>query len=510
MTPASVTFDYRSQIIDNCEFLGTKDDFVSIITAQDAIGVFKAYAVRSNEESRSAFLSSNPRQTVLQAIESLHEKSCEAVHRYISTNGFLPLTDFKETKIRFENNKKDENNDNDDDTASVVSGRSASSTVALSYWGSSDDEANMTPASSADPHVGCREASTEKSNNIGRRRSKPVSLVDKQTRESRPKLLPEFDDSDDDERQRPLSLPLHVKLVSPIRSPPSMNNTSYRPPPPPPGWTGPPVPPPMRGWPIPTHQSQPSPRFYQQPSPRQPMPPSLPPPVGPSPTHGVPAAPATGPCPVTGPMRGATIAPSISCSSLRHKAAYAVSNNPNGGSGNGLVTTFPSHQQQHHQHQHPQHQHQHQHHQHQPQHNGAATTATATAAAAAHLYDVRLTILWIGHGEQRVLESSRASVRALQEMALAYVRTHADAFSSHGGGNENNHVWATTTLRARLRRAFFGPEAYDMTAYRGDDLTRLFAVLSAAGIPRFEVEVKSVPAQIPPAMPVQGREGHAN
>lgn len=464
-----------------------KSEIVSVITDKDAAtGLFKAYAVRSSEGSRDVLLSSEPWDKPVYAVESLHTKSCEAVRNYLDANGFsYPL----DLKSRFgidddDDDEKDRENEDDDDVASVGSSQSASSTVALSYWGSSDDEAAMTPASSADPHASNRGIpSHEKGSHISRRRSKPPA-ASKQAREASSRFPTEPDDSDDE--HLPRQSPPRVRLVSPIRST-SAANTSYRPPPPPPGWTGPPMPPPpMRGIPIPipTPQSQPGPH-YSSPGQQQPPPafstaamPSNAPPPKARPAGAGPSPDAPPPPPTRGPVRVSISAkphhPSL------HYQASAPSLNPNRNSIGFMTTTTPPNavhhlfnhqcaplpQQQHHHHQ--------QHHQQQQ-----------------HLYDVRLTIRWPGHGEQHILESSRASVRALQELALAYVRTHPADFPSPS--SLNHHGTGGSGVRACVRRAVFGPrEAYDMSTYRGDDITKLFNVLSAGGIPRFEVEVEEV------------------
>ncbi|KAI1378329.1 hypothetical protein F4677DRAFT_391386 [Hypoxylon crocopeplum] len=480
MAPFSATFDYRSQIIDNCEFFVAKYDIVSVITAKDAVGDFKAYAIRSNEDTRTALLSSDPCGSALKAIESLHTKSCEAANHYITTNGFSYPPDLKKTRLD-EDEKDDE--DDDEDAASVVSGHSASSTVALSCWGSSDDEATMTPASSADPHAGYRETSSsmEKgNNNISKRRSKPRILAGRQARDSCERFpADEPDDDSDDEHHHPQQhLPPRVRLVSPIRSS-SVGTTSYRPPPPPPGWIGPPM---LRGVPLSTpqsqsqSQSQPGPHYCQQPSPPgQPIPavsrgiPSTHAAASmssPTKRAGAVAALAAGQeFPVGPPMRAHP------ASALHYKASAPnlVVNHSNNNGGSAPSPPHPTNLNHH-------------------------------PMAAQRLYDVRLTIRWLGHGEQRILESSRASIRALQEMAVAYVRSHASAFDGNGNGNvngsnSNRNSSGGWGLRACVRRAFFGPgEAYDMSAYRGDDLTKLFNVLSAGSIPRFEVEVEGVAA----------------
>jgi hypothetical protein len=112
------------------------------------------------------------------------------------------------------------------------------------------------------------------------------------------------------------------------------------------------------------------------------------------------------------------------------------------------------------------------------------------------LFDVRLTIRWLHHGEQRVLESSRASMRALQDAALAYVRGHMGAFDNVTPLDLAPGSQKPWSMRACVRVAYFGAEgAYDMSAYKGgDDLTKLFMVVGKNDIPRFEVDVDYVRA----------------
>ncbi|KAI0382890.1 hypothetical protein F5Y04DRAFT_34753 [Hypomontagnella monticulosa] len=451
MAPYSINFDYRHQIIENCEFILPQHgrNLVTVVTSRNALGDFKAFAIRTNEDSREPLLSSEPCDTTTQAIESLYTKSCEATQNYITTNGFSFPPDLKKSKFDEDedDDNKDEYENDDDDVASIVSGRSASSTVALSYWGSSDDEAAITPASSANPHAGRHhhEARGNKKGSISnKRRSKPSGTG---KRASEQILRFADDDSDDDEHQ-PQQPPPRARLVSPIRSS-SATNVSYRPPPPPPGWTGPPMPPPpIRGLPIPSPPSQPGPHYCQQPSPPgQPISVPIPPVVGAAP--GLPPHIPTGP--PAPPVRTNSIGNSSSSNTTPPSLHYKASA-PNLGAGPPPPPSAPP-----------------------------------------RLYDVRLSIRWLGHGEQRILESSRASIRALQELAVAYVRNHAGAFDK-GGSMGIMNAGSGWGLRACVRRAFFGPgEAYDMSAYRGDDLTKLFNVLSAGGIPRFEVEVDSVP-----------------
>ncbi|KAI1450754.1 hypothetical protein F5Y02DRAFT_2779 [Annulohypoxylon stygium] len=550
LTPESYArFDFRSQVIDNCEFFVSKYDVVQVITAKVATGHFVAYAVRSNEKSRDTLLCSEHRWTPQDAIESLHNKSCEAVQNYITTNGFsyppdpkpklegLDSDDEEDDDERVE--EIEDEDDDDADVASINSGRSASSTVALSYWGSSDDEAAaMTPASSANPHISYEKRQQRHNNaprpyyeydNVGnnnssssknavnaanlssKRRSKPphvASGVNKPREPPSPPFGPD-DESEDETRfprthkpvPRPPKVPygFYIETIDvptkgagnsspPVASPVTSNTptgsggagnagmgmgktNSYRPPPPPPGWNGTPVmvlpPPPMRG--VPHVQSPPQPIGVPQPqnyayahapaggAGGQPVPaPPLPPPAVSLPAS---AQPQTKPQLRQQQQHGMRPVPPP----LGYKASM-----PNLGSGSP----------------------------HQPIAKGGISGLVAPPST--RLYDVRLTIRWPGRGETKILESARPSIRALQELAVSYARSHPSAFdngdkrasSGKPGGVGFGNGWA---LRACVRRAVFGPgEAYDMSAYKGDDLTKLFNVLSAGGIPRFEVEVEAV------------------
>lgn len=116
------------------------------------------------------------------------------------------------------------------------------------------------------------------------------------------------------------------------------------------------------------------------------------------------------------------------------------------------------------------------------------------------LHDVRITINWLYHGEQRIFESTRPSIRALQDTTVAYIRGHMNVFDNVTPLDHSpNKVW---TLRANVKQAFFGTEAYDMSGYRGDDLTKLFNVVGKNDIPRFEMEVDYV--RPPGGMPMHG------
>ncbi|KAK9779470.1 hypothetical protein SCAR479_03536 [Seiridium cardinale] len=369
LQPCSVVFDYRGQIIQNCEFISSQDDSISIITVKEPSGGWKVIVVRLNDDARDALLSSDPCDSLQMAIESLHAKSAEAASVYIKTNGFDLLRD----------PTKEDDAMSDDGTASVASDRSAASSVALSVWTSSDDE------------LVTRASSSSKAYRVS---SKPSQ---KDRIRNKAKHAPKYESESSDNDKLADAVPIRRVSVSPPRQPGSQHG-----PPPPPGWTGPPPPP------GPTYRGP-----------------------GPMPVHKPPPQPITNPN-APGPIRA--IDP-----------RFAV-----------------------------------------------------------RLFDVRITIKWLHHSEQRIFESSRASIRALQDTALSYVRRHMDAFENVTPLDHSpNKLW---TLRATVKQAFFGTEAYDMSGYRGDDLTKLFSVVGKNDIPRFEIEVDYVrPGGMPPIIvPVNG------
>ncbi|KAI0180385.1 hypothetical protein GGR52DRAFT_241652 [Hypoxylon sp. FL1284] len=594
MAPSSASFDYRSQIIDNCEFFVAKYDIVSVITVRDPKGLYRAYAIRSNQDSRDVLLSSEPNDVVLKAVASLHAKSCEAAHHYIAANGFAHPPDLKRrSSSRFD--EEDERGD-DDDTASFVSGHSASSTAALSYWGaSSDSEATATPVSCAadpdpgpgsDPHAACCcgvSSHDERGNdgNTSRRRCSKPSAAGCGRQHAREPVVSGFSmDAYDSENERyrqqqpqhhqhqpppPPPPPPRARLLSPVRSASAtttstnIGSSSSRPPPPPPGWTGPPVMPPlpqqqpphMRAIPIPTSQPPQQPQQHTGPRLFQPhhhhshhhttttLSPGrfdVPPPLRPLEgfVHHIPAT-TVAQQPNTAAPVGAT-GPGLASAGggLRPFVFSPARGNGNGsgnlnGNGNGNPTALPFesispglfgggnlwHR------------------------NSAGSLATTItppqqqntppkpvnnninsnlpppppppppqysqlprhAQHQQRTYDVRLAIR-CGRGERRVLECVRPSIRALQEAAVAYVRAHTAAFglpsspavSTSTSGTVVHNADGTATgqrlpLRARVRTMCIGDDddACDVSAYPGDDLSRLLS--TAQGVPRFVVQV---------------------
>lgn len=340
--------------------------------------------------------------------------------------------------------------------------------------------------------------------------------------------------------------------------PATTSSSSSRAPPPPPGWSGPPAPPStMRGGPqmmmmapappppppntgstgvrVPM-PAPPAPavvtHHHHHPQQQQPPPqPHLPPTSTQQQRMSIPMTVTAG-----GVSRGPPpppLFPGHIQQQLPHQHPHGPAPPPpppqsapisNGSSPMGTPPSSPPYHQQQQQQQQQQQHHHHHHHSHghgnqiisassiptPPASTSTITTTPTTTTTTTNLYDVRLTIRWVGHGAepQRVLERVRPSVAALQEAALAYVRTHVSSFNTtseqqqqqlpmgiSGGSGKKMVMW---NLYAVLRQAVFGGSAadggaYDMTTYRGDDLTRLFAVMSngngAAAIPTFDVDV---------------------
>ncbi len=140
------------------------------------------------------------------------------------------------------------------------------------------------------------------------------------------------------------------------------------------------------------------------------------------------------------------------------------------------------------------------------------------------LYDVFLTIRVAGRpGEQRVLESLRPSQQAIRSSALTFVRANSAVFNLTEG--------VRFPLRAFIKQASFGQGGpFVIGQQAADDLSKLFATMavgdrpgqaSSSGseaIPRFEIEVASLPGMSlpfppppppPPSTITSAGEGHA-
>ncbi|KAI0408634.1 hypothetical protein F4802DRAFT_594046 [Xylaria palmicola] len=468
--PSSLTFDSRTQIIDNCEYLISKDDIIQVIASKNPKDkLFKAYAVRCNEDTRELVLASEPCETAQRAVESLHTKSCEAVHNYVATNGFSSPRIFKTAFLG-----ANLDDDDDDDAASVISGHSDSSTAALSEWGSSGDEAMMLQYA-PDPNG----APNNRPRPTGRQNNRDVTTASTRERGGGSRSRAAVRDADYTNPAPPRARP-----ARPARSRSPTFVFRQAPPPPPPGplghlnSDGPAGPPPStRGILMPPPHARP---FLST------MP------VGP---HAARLQNGMNPpvLPVQ-PFRGfchpglTADGPPFLASQGPNRPPKPPGLNPgDNNSGNG-------------------HGHGHGH--------GLASNPPGRAPVFYHnprTYTVRITVNWLRHGRHRIIAQCHPTRESLEGVAVSDVRVNPGAFVSESRGSKgacSSSASTTATagrggcdgwdgerpcLRAHVRRAEVAGEPYDMRAFRAEDLTRLFNVMSADdGIPSFEVVVKEV------------------
>lgn len=76
---------------ENCEFFTAKDDYITVVTAKEPSGKFKAIAVHTSGQERDALMASEPCDSVLEAMASLHLKTTEAVQVGSIRCSLLPL-----------------------------------------------------------------------------------------------------------------------------------------------------------------------------------------------------------------------------------------------------------------------------------------------------------------------------------------------------------------------------------------------------------------------------------
>lgn len=393
--------------MDNCEFISTKDDYISIVTVKEPSAKFKALAIRCSdsggEDSRGALFSSDECDSVQKAMESLHTKSAEATSLYIKSNGYSHPP--KKNRVWCDD---DDDDDDASSTGSELSALDSPRSAAQSPWDSccsDDDETSLNKRK-------CHKKSTK---------------IKTQRR------LDAMDESDYHDMASPVIIrppPPPCSAAAPagvsrtIRPPPGYDNG---PPPPPP-----PHPAAFRAGPNPAFMSQ----QPHQPSSSGPPPPSQFAPQGPGLGHFAPVS------------LGVHPPPSLPPTTFRPMLPLP----PPPSSSTTTVAT--------------------------------STTAVSPLPPISRLHDVRLTINWLQHSEQTVLESCRPSIRALQDTALAYVRRNPMCFSQQFCSASK-----LKTLSAVVKTAYFGTDKVDMSVYRHDDLTKLFAVIGQSDIPRFEIEV---------------------
>ncbi|KAI1116979.1 hypothetical protein F5Y14DRAFT_448362 [Nemania sp. NC0429] len=483
--PSTLVFDSRTQIIDNCEFLISKDDIVQVITSKDpADKFFRAYAVRcSSGDAHDVMLESEPCEDAQKAVQSLHTKSCEAIHRHITTNGFSGRRSLK--PVFLEPDFEDE-----DDAASIISGHSDSSTAAFSEWGSSGDE-TMTQKHASDATA---ETSKERQRNAGRqggssRVSTATAAAHEPARASRSLRAAPRDFSD---YANPA--PPRARVARPGRSH-SPSLAARQAPPPPPGHPGhhhgsdgptpmPHMPPALRGMGMgmampPPPRTFPSNMTLGPPTSRPQNVANLPPmPSGPPfPCFRVPGIPLDAPPPF--PLSHANSRPPKPPSPNANTNANANDGNRDrdrDGNGNGSGGSGSSS-------------------------NPPRPTTFPVVHPTMRFYPVRITVRWLRHGQHRIIAQCHPTREALQSAAVADVQMNPGAFTSESNSNSNSKLRAASpngrdrpNLRAQVRQAVFAGEAYDMRTFQGQDLSRLFNVMAADdSMPSFEVVVEDAP-----------------
>lgn len=425
---------------------------MQVITSKDpADKFFRAYAVRCSEETRDVVLESEPCEDAQKAVQSLHTKSCEAIHSHIATNGFSGRRSLKPVFL--------EPDFEDDDAASIISGHSDSSTAAFSEWGSSGDETMMQKQNASD----ATETSKDRQRNAGRQGNR-VSTTATGAHEPVGASRSRAATRDFSEYMNPT--PPRARVARPGRSHSPSLATRQAPPPPPghPGHHGldgllPPtmrgmgMPPPMR--PFPSNMTMGPPSSRPQNVANLPMP---------SGQQAFPCFRLPGP-PMDSPPFSLGHGNNRPPKPPSPNANNDGNNNRDGnGSGNSPLRPFP------------------------------------LLHSTMRFHTVRITVRWLRHGQHRIIAQCHPTREALQSAAVADVRMNPGAFTSdtkraaspngagRGDGNRPN-------LRAQVRQAVFAGEAYDMRTFQGQDLTRLFNVMAAAddSMPSFEVVVEDVP-----------------
>ncbi|KAI1202658.1 hypothetical protein F5X97DRAFT_319341 [Nemania serpens] len=451
-TPSTLVFDSGTQIKDNCEFLISKDGIVVITSKDPTDRFFRAYAMRcSSEETREVVLQSEPCEDAQKALQSLHTKSCEAVHNHIATNGFSGRRGLKSVFL--------EPDFEDDDAASIISGHSDSSTAAFSEWGSSGDETMMQKHASD-----ATETSKDRQRNAGRQGSRVSTTIGahEPAGASRPRAAAPRDFS---EYANPA--PPRPRIARPGRSH-SPSLTARQAPPPPPGHPGHhgsdgPLPPAMRGMAMPPPpRTFPSSTTVGPPSSRPQNMANPPMPSGqPFPYFRMPGLPVDGPPPFY-LGHGASRPPKPPSPNANANDGNRDGNN---GGGSGPPRPFP------------------------------------VLHPTMRFHTVRITVRWLRHGQHRIIAQCHPTREALQSAAVADVRTNPSAFTSdakraaspNSGGGNGRDCCGRPNLRAQVRQAVFAGEAYDMRTFQGQDLSRLFNVMAADdSMPSFEVVVEDV------------------
>ncbi|KAK3357724.1 hypothetical protein B0T25DRAFT_168094 [Lasiosphaeria hispida] len=419
MAPVASPIDVRAQTVENCRFFTVSHAALTLVTAKEPLGTFKAIVVKTENGRREALLSESA-PTIPQALQQLLVKSAEAVQNYIGTNGFAFAPG-------------DDDNDDDESDFDGPSYRVNRRDTASTCESLSDNETvSVAPATSKAPSRGSRKSVVA----AGTRHVEPMwATSDKgpsTTRRPRPRSR---SSSRSRSRSRSASSSRASSRTgtgtrSPSREPAADRPANFRvyshpgygmqvrPPNVHRGWAaaaGPPAPPappqPYMRFPVPFHGSHPPP----------PPPPAVVRTAGSSPT---PPSPPNNRLNTTPPLAPPLVA---SAPTKPIPAPLPAS------------TTSP-------------------------------TTTTQTSPQAPR--DIRLLITHPG-GAQHILTQSPLSIRAIAQVATAYVRRNRPQQPQR------------PPLHACVRRVAVEKTWYDVSGFGGDDLSGLVG----AGLALVEVEV---------------------
>ncbi|KAK2003405.1 hypothetical protein LX36DRAFT_745586 [Colletotrichum falcatum] len=119
-----------------------------------------------------------------------------------------------------------------------------------------------------------------------------------------------------------------------------------------------------------------------------------------------------------------------------------------------------------------------------PQHHQGPAAPVVPSVPTAPSKPVRLVVKWRGHGEKKIIENCAPSHRALQQAALAHVRSQWQTFENVIAQEMTpGQLWG---LCAKVRRVALGNDMYAISAAGGDDLGMYY---KAEDIPMFEIDV---------------------
>ncbi|KAK7955360.1 hypothetical protein PG996_016164 [Apiospora saccharicola] len=110
----------------------------------------------------------------------------------------------------------------------------------------------------------------------------------------------------------------------------------------------------------------------------------------------------------------------------------------------------------------------------------------------AELHEALLLITWVHHSSIHIVERVRPSLRSLKDATISCLCNKLDAFENVTDDDNvilRPSVSGSKSLQTTVKSVCFGDRGWDLTSYRGNDLTRLFAIPNQGAVPMFEVEV---------------------